>query len=577
MSALEPAIPGFLNDEPAAPEPAVTRFTLAMLEAALRDQADLTAVERFSQKHEHDEIPLRERYYKDLLPASPPGPGQQYGFEVDLDACTGCKACVTACHSMNGLDEGEAFRTVGLLHGGSPIAPFQQTVTTACHHCVDPACMAGCPVLAYEKDPVTGIVRHLDDQCIGCQYCVFTCPYEVPRFHEAKGIVRKCDMCQGRLSVGEAPACVQGCPNGAIAIRVVDVASAVRDAEGEAFLPGTPDPAITVPTTSYKTERAIPRNVLAADHFAVKPAHAHRPLVVMLVLTQLSAGAFAVDQLLPAFLPPALAAALRPFDAFFGFAVGLLALSASVFHLGRPQYAFRAILGIRRSWLSREILAFGAFAGLAAANAFLLSPLARDVAAARLLPSTVVLGRAVAAMGLLGVFTSVMVYAVTHKKLWSLPRTALRFFGTSAVLGTGTVLFAATLFVPRLVDVPAATTTAFVGRLVDLLALVTALRLVVDSVAFVHLRDRTLTELKATALLLVGPLRDETWLRYTFSILGGFAVPRLLFASGPAGLRGEAPILAGLALVLLVGGELLERSAFFRAARAPRMPGGLSA
>ena len=39
----------------------------------------------------------------------------------------------------------------------------QQTITSACHHCEDPGCMNGCPVLAYDKDPVTGIVRHLDD------------------------------------------------------------------------------------------------------------------------------------------------------------------------------------------------------------------------------------------------------------------------------------------------------------------------------------------------------------------------------------------------------------------------------
>src|SRR5207237_35555 len=82
----------------------------------------------------------------DLLPLSRPGPGQQYAFEVDLDVCTGCKACVAACHSLNGLDDTELWRTVGLLHGGTPEAPAQQTVTTSCHHCVDPACLNGRPV-----------------------------------------------------------------------------------------------------------------------------------------------------------------------------------------------------------------------------------------------------------------------------------------------------------------------------------------------------------------------------------------------------------------------------------------------
>ena len=147
----------------AAPSPQPT-----LLETLFREQQTLTAVERFAQKHEACAVPDQARYYRDLIPLERPRPGQQYAFEVDLDACTGCKACVAACHSLNGLDEDELWRSVGLLHGGTPEAPAQQTVTTACHHCVDPACMSGCPVKAYEKDPITGIVRHLDDQCIGC-------------------------------------------------------------------------------------------------------------------------------------------------------------------------------------------------------------------------------------------------------------------------------------------------------------------------------------------------------------------------------------------------------------------------
>ena len=145
---------------------------------------------------------------------------------------------------------------------------------------------------AYEKDPVTGIVKHLDDQCFGCQYCTLACPYDVPKYHPGKGIVRKCDMCSSRLAVGEAPACVQACPHEAIAIRVVNVQQVIEDAEAAVFLPAAPDPQITLPTTTYKTTRVFPRNMLPADYFRVKPQHAHLPLVVMLVLTQLSVGAF---------------------------------------------------------------------------------------------------------------------------------------------------------------------------------------------------------------------------------------------------------------------------------------------
>ena len=130
-----------------------------------------------------------------------------------------------------------------MIVGGPPALPVLQHVTSACHHCLDPACLNACPVDAYEKDPVTGIVKHLDDQCFGCQYCTLACPYDAPKFHAGKGIVRKCDMCSDRLKVGEAPACVQACPHEAITIRVVDRAEVVAVAEAERrSSPTAPDP-----------------------------------------------------------------------------------------------------------------------------------------------------------------------------------------------------------------------------------------------------------------------------------------------------------------------------------------------
>ena len=85
----------------------------------------------------------------------------------------------------------------------------------------------------------------------------------------------------------------------------------------------------------------------------------------MLVLTQLSVGAFIVGLVLDHFLDTASLTTFRRFHATSALGFGLLALAASTMHLGRPQYAFRAIIGLRHSWLSREIVAFGAFAGAA--------------------------------------------------------------------------------------------------------------------------------------------------------------------------------------------------------------------
>src|SRR4029078_2852415 len=135
-TAIRSSLLALVPNAPAAP--ANGRPTTA-LERALADQQALTAVERFSRSHDADALPAQAKYYRDLLPASPPGPGQPCAFEVDLDSCTGCKACVTCGHNLNGLDDGEVWRTVGLLHGGTPAAPGQQTGTTPCHPFLPPA------------------------------------------------------------------------------------------------------------------------------------------------------------------------------------------------------------------------------------------------------------------------------------------------------------------------------------------------------------------------------------------------------------------------------------------------------
>jgi len=543
----------------------------------LLKQRDLTAVERFAQRHEAGATPPAG-CYEALIPLARPAAGEQYGFRVDLDACTGCKACVAACHSLNGLDDDEAWRSVGLLHGGSSQAPVQQTVTTACHHCLDPACMNGCPVKAYEKDPATGIVRHLDDQCIGCQYCVLTCPYEVPQFNSKRGIVRKCDMCTDRLAAREAPACVQSCPNTAITIQIVDQARALEEAQTGYYLPGAPSPAITVPTTEYVTKRAFPRNLLPADFHQVRAGHPHLPLVFMLVLTQLSVGAFAVEFLLRRIFPQLGSA--RAYHAIIALCAGLLALGASVFHLGRPKYAFRAVIGLRTSWLSREILAFGAFAGAAAAYAgyvwlapllaaLHLSPVPRWLASPGVAD---LLGAGVVLTGLGGVACSVMLYVKTAREWWSGARTAFRFYATAAVLGLATTLVSLLAFGCG----PDGRVCAGVGMAARLLAIATGVKLLWETAILVHLADKQLGSLKRTALLLKGRLKEEAGARLVLGIVGGVLAPLGVAHLADVGDRTPAGlVLAALGGAALVAAELIERALFFRAASPPRMPGGV--
>ena len=449
-----------------------------------------TAVEEFSNWHSKEENHPSALYQK-LMPVSKPESGEQYAFEVNLDQCTGCKACVVACHSLNGLDDDESWRDVGMLLGNEEL-PYLQTITSACHHCAEPACANGCPVLAYEKDAVTGIVRHLDDQCIGCSYCLLKCPYDVPKYNRKRGIVRKCDMCQGRLAEGEAPACVQACPNGAIAIRAVK-----KRNMPSVLLPGLIDSNYTLPQTRYVSSKPIPSGAVAADAEVLKVEEAHTPLAIMLVLTQLAAGAWLAVLVNSAGWIP-----------WLGFAAAVIGVAASTLHLGQPLKAWRAFLGWRKSWLSREILAFGAFAG------------AGFAAAMGYLPAWIC-----AIAGLASVVCSIMVYVDTRRPFWCLSATAGKFFGT-------TLLFC----------------FALCGWVWPAIFLGVA-KLAAET-AFARSSSKS-------ARLLRSHLRSLTQARFAFGLVG-----LALF-----------PLHLPIALVMLFVGELLERSTFFKAVVAYRMPG----
>lgn len=547
----------------------------SLIRSLLDEQGQLTAAEKFAQHQVCETSPAQARYYRDLIPSESPGAGQQYAFEVDLDACTGCKACVTACHSLNGLDAGESWRDVGLVLGGTTALPVLQTVTSACHHCLAPACLEGCPVEAYEKDPVTGIVKHLDDQCIGCQYCMLMCPYDVPKYSKRRGIVRKCDLCRDRLASGEAPACVQACPTQAIRISIVDTQSVVEAAESGSFLPGAPDSSYTLPTTNYKTAKVLPRNLLAADYATVEPNHAHLSLVFMLVLTQMAVGAFGVEWWLHDGTVGPQIPGSRALHTSLALALGLVALGVSVLHLGRPLYAFRAVIGLRTSWLSREIVVFGLFAVLASVYAAVTWRHPQWIAL------HTAIGTAVVATGLAGVGCSVMVYHSTRRALWNGPLTATKFFLTAIVLGLAMSL-ATSLSAAALGDTAAIhdVMTRSGGVVCQALLAASLVKLLVECSIFRHLRDPRRTPLQRTATLMTGALAGLTLRRFAFGVLGGLVLPALLLAdtflrSDGGGDSLFVCSLAVLTLGLTLAGELSERHLFFSAVVSPKMPGGV--
>ncbi len=501
-----------------------------MIDQLLAEQRTLTAATQFSRWHDDLKHSPSEPRYRNLIPLTKPSPGEQFAFEVELDKCSGCKACVTACHNLNQLNEGETWRSVGFLHGGNSHHARQTNVTTACHHCVEPACLEGCPVLAYEKDSITGIVLHLADRCMGCQYCTLKCPYEVPQFRKDQGIVRKCDMCSSRLANNEAPACVQSCPNEAIRIVIVNQQQVLTTTTTSTELvPGAPKSAYTVPSTRYKTADLFCENTQSADISELKPQTAHWPLSWMLVITQLAVG-FATSTII---------LGQTNKTKWLTLGLTLIGLATSLFHLGKPFRAWRALRNLRHSWLSREIAAFSLFAFLVSLNVLISFPLLRI---------------AILLSGAAAVFTSVMIYADTRRPLWTISSTGMKFFGSVLLLGFALLA----IFSP---------TTS--GTLVLLISSLS--KMLFEAGAFLPLRDTTLSLQKKSALLLIKNLRRLTIARFACGIVGGIALPLIMMASD------SSLALSFVAFTTCFAGEILERHLFFRAAVTPKMPGGVAA
>ena len=348
-------------------------------------------------------------------------------------------------------------------------------------------------------------------------------------------------MCSDRLKVGEAPACVQACPHEAIKIRLVDRAEAVAMAEANIFLPTAPDASYTLPTTRYITDRPLQGAVRAGDHFRNEPEHAHWPLVIMLVLTQASAGGYAVE-----FLARTIGHQVPATLSMMSLILGLVGIHAALLHLGRPLYAYRAFIGIRHSWLSREVVAFGLFANMALMHA----------ATCWFRPDWTGLTSAlVVASGALAVVCSVMVYHVVQRPFWRFSISAPKFFGTAAVLGLAGAMAA----------------TGGARSFALGLVVATALKLAVEASTLMHLRDPRFTLLRRTAKLLTGRLSQVTALRLGLGLAGGVVLPLALAAFG------GSTAVAWIAFVVVFAGEVAERYLFFTAVVRPKMPGGLSA
>jgi formate dehydrogenase iron-sulfur subunit len=152
---------------------------------------------------------------------------------VDVTTCIGCKACEVACLEWNGYPFREttfdntyqtmpdtAWNYYNLIRFNEH--EFEDGTfgwlmrKDQCMHCADPGCLRACPADGAIVQYTNGIVDFQQEYCIGCQYCVTGCPFDIPKFNPATKKMHKCTLCSDRVSVGLEPACIKACPTGCL-------------------------------------------------------------------------------------------------------------------------------------------------------------------------------------------------------------------------------------------------------------------------------------------------------------------------------------------------------------------------
>jgi len=326
-------------------------------------------------------------------------------FTLDLNRCTGCAACSIACRIENDVGEGIGWRGIHTFNAAKVPSAGVFHYTLACNHCAEPACMYGCPASAYTKDPNTGAVLLNADHCIGCRYCTWVCPYGAPQFNRSTGLMEKCTFCSHRLEVGQEPACAAACP--------VDALGFERDGEpGEIDHPGFPAVGLQ-PGLQLTPKRAGSAPPVMTGVAMMEALPSPRPSASGSKLREewpLLAFTFTAA-LLVAWLTAATAGGI-PFHLVAFVVAGVAATAISTAHLGRPARAWRAVLNVRRSWVSREIVLWSAFLAAACAAALPGAELAA-------------LHWPAVALGFSALFCIDMVYRVRGQTITAVPHSAM--------------------------------------------------------------------------------------------------------------------------------------------------------
>ncbi len=172
----------------------------------------------------------------------------RWGVVIDLTKCVGCYGCVIACKQEHFLPPGIFWNRVLISETGEYPLVTKQMYPVQCNHCQEAVCVKVCPTGATQQRE-DGIVWVDQNKCVGCRYCVMSCPYQsrtyysddkkeyfpnqgLTEFEEAgkklypfqTGVVLKCNFCIERIDTGiekglrpgvdreATPACVNACP-----------------------------------------------------------------------------------------------------------------------------------------------------------------------------------------------------------------------------------------------------------------------------------------------------------------------------------------------------------------------------
>jgi Fe-S-cluster-containing dehydrogenase component/DMSO reductase anchor subunit len=291
-----------------------------------------------------------------------PAPGRRPAFVFAPDRCTGCEACRIACGIENAGGRDKGWRTVLTFNPMRHPALPTRHLSLACNHCETAVCALGCPASAYRRDAATGAVILEPERCIGCRYCSWLCPYDAPRFDEAEGVMTKCTFCAPRLGAGRQPACTEACPTAALSI-------GTRNGSEPVFI-GLPTPGLGPALEIVSPRRHTPPPALAGE---TSPGDLPAPRATRKITLRSEWTLAVFTTVMPALVAWLGSGLVRPEGtpaALPFLALAALALAVSTLHLGRPLRAWRALLNLRSSWLSREAALSAPFVGLGAASLF---------------------------------------------------------------------------------------------------------------------------------------------------------------------------------------------------------------